>query len=268
MALVWRDEPEPKKKKNPLGGGPSIPSPNGVPNIYSQNPLTGGPNGVSTMGLANPGSILQAIMANQQPQYPTYQNAYDPGLLAAYQGINPDSRGMDQFRKEALRTGPSPWADLANEKLDTYRRQGLNQIAKGAAGEAAGARTQLAMRGGLDSGASERIAKSAARNYLDLGQELRSDVTGKRQDVAIADEKNRVSQLGALPGMELAWTAPQLEKAKYASQLDMQDRAGRNAWNMGLYNSQMAAWAAQQQANAIRDSGKKGGLFGWDFLFL
>lgn len=71
------------------------------------------------------------------------------------------------------------------------------------------------------------------------------------------DEQNRIKMLSELPGMEQnranAWQT--------VRQGDMANLIGNNKalndYTMGVYGKQMDAWAADKQATATENSGKK-----------
>lgn len=68
------------------------------------------------------------------------------------------------LKSQYQKAGGSAWQDmqLANQKVQ--QQAGLDQASKGAAAANAQAQSQLAMRGGLSSGARERIATGGAQN--------------------------------------------------------------------------------------------------------
>jgi len=121
---------------------------------------------------------------------PEGANVVDP-LQLGLAGIGQPSRtGLDALRGEALRTGPSNFARL-------QAQQAQENIAQQAAGGAATARGNLAARGGLSSGARERLEQNTILQSLFTGQQA-------RQGISQADELNRQGLLRALPGAELA----------------------------------------------------------------
>lgn len=206
-----------------------------------------------------------------KPVDPTWSNIFDPKTMSLtpeistrLDGINTDKRGINQFRSEALRTGRSPWAMLAHKGQDLEQGKALDLGTRTAASQGAGARGQLAMRGGLTSGARERIAGNQANSVLDMTQNVAGQGAQNRLQIDMNDEQNRIGQLGQLPGMENLAIQPDLDKTKLygqARQLDIGNTIGnnqsKNAFDMGLYGEKMKAWAAEKQAKAIDDSGKK-----------
>jgi hypothetical protein len=210
-------------------------------------------------------------MYMDQPGDLAYTQGYDPKTMSMtpelerrLSGINVDQRGMNKFRGEALRTGPSSWATLANKQQNLEERMARQRAMSEGASGAAGARSQLAMRGGLSSGAKERLARDANKNYLMMSQDIGAQGTKNRGQISMNDEQNRITQLGQLPGMENQAIQGDLAKLSMWGQGRQFDtnqavnEAGRkNDYNLGRYKEKMAAWGANQQANATAKSGKK-----------
>lgn len=224
-----------------------------------------------------------------KPSVPAYQGYnYTPTqtqnvagqVKNAYGGIQADQRGLNAFRQQALRTGPSAWLNGAENKSrmeDSYAR---DRVAQSAAGQAAQARSQLAMRGGLNSGARERVAKDAARNSMIGSQQVGAQGRITRAGLGMQDEQQRQQALAQLPGMEIQALQPKLAGAAAYSNALGQDRSAQlqnsqfNAqmgYNMNKDQNAWSAWMAEQQnkANAAnRDSDTQqwsaehtGGLF-------
>lgn len=243
------------------------------------------------MGFADvTNDLLNQIQNNKEKEYqdkygynpwgfpgapPAYVNPYDPKSMSLVSqmgdkinGLQTDKSGINAYRAEALRKGPSTWAGLANAQQDMMAKNARSSASSSAANQAAGARSSLAMRGGLDSGARERIAQSSSKNLLDMNQKINQDVAGNKMQIGMNDEQNRISQLGALPGLENTALQPDLERTKLlgnAYQIDNSNQfaanQGLNQYNQNKYATQMAGWAAGQQANATRNSGGGGCCF-------
>jgi hypothetical protein len=205
-----------------------------------------------------------------QPVRPNYQPAFDPYTMSMFpwaQGAVPgetDKQGINKYREEALRSGPSAWAGLSNQKQDMEGERAREKLAGETASRQADAESALAMRGGLDSGARERLASSGMKDYLSGSQGIAQQGMTNKLQVSLNDEQNRISQLGALPGMENTARQGDFQRAAMLGQAkegdirnQMNDNLGRNAFNMAGYDAAMRSWAANQQANATANSGKK-----------
>lgn len=212
-----------------------------------------------------------ALAPGERPGRPMYQPSYDPRTMGIsdelngrLNGIQMDKRGLNKFRGEALRTGPSAWASLATRQQGVEGAKARQDAAKAGAGQAAEARSALAMKGGLRSGASERIARDSMRNQLAMGQQIGQKESDNKLSIGMNDEQNRVNQLGQLPGMEIAALQPEFDKTKLWGQGKQYDIGNRinetdknNAFDLQRYHEEMQAWGANQQANATANSGKK-----------
>lgn len=207
-----------------------------------------------------------------QPFRPEYRQSYNPLNMGTAQStagmlnqIGLKDKGLAQFRSEATRSGPSAWAGMANEAQDMATRQGRDQASQQSAGQAAEARSTLAMRGGINSGARERVAKSAMQNSMMANQNIsRQDQTNKMQ-IGMNDEQNRITQLSQLGGMENQANQVDLGKLgamQNSQQFDTKNAVSegrdRNLFNMQNYHEQMAAWGANKQANAQAQAGGGG----------
>lgn len=202
---------------------------------------------------------------------PGYNQAYDPSTMSMLPGteerlnaLQMDTTGLDKFRKEATRKGSSAWARLQSNKQFQEELAAREKAKSEARSATAQAESDLAMKGGLSSGARERQKIAGARDVLAMSQDVGRQGNLNRLQIGVNDEQNRIAQLSQLPGMENQLFQANLQKenmwnsAKNAdiARLDAENQR-RNAYNMDIYKTQMADWAATQQANATANSGKK-----------
>lgn len=206
------------------------------------------------------------------PNSPGFSPIYGPWMDLTPQvdqrlnAINTKGLGsaVDAFRDEALRKGPSQWAKLSNLEQDSLSAGARDRGAQTSRGQTAQALDMLAQTGGLSSGARERTAQAGAKNYIDMSQDIgRQDQLNKMQ-VGINDEKNRITQLSQLPGVEQQALQPLFQKegiwqnaANQNQQNMVKANEYANSFNQNLYSQQMQAWAADKQAQATENSGKK-----------
>lgn len=205
-----------------------------------------------------------------QPDRPAYSAAWDPSMAFAPElqsrlnGINLNTAGLDKFRGEAMRNGPSTWANLA--QAQNQAQSGISKdkaVTEARSGDRT-AEADLASKGGLSSGAEERIARGGAKNLLAVGQDNARQTNLNSMQIGINDEQNRISQLGQLPAMENTAFQDSMQKENSwdtARMADINAASGenqrRNSYNQNVYNQQMQAWAASKQANATENAGKK-----------
>ncbi len=193
------------------------------------------------------------------PSTPSFVQAYDPATmnLADYLSGKYDNAGIKSYREQALRKGPSQWAALAQQQNAQNTAASQDKAASTARGQEAQMEDELAMQGGLSSGARERAAQAGANNYMNMEQDLARQGNQNAMQIGMNDEQNRIQQLSALPGMDQS-QAQMYEQAKQqdiANKMNATDRV--NAYNQNLYNKSMEAWGAGKQADATAASGKK-----------
>lgn len=184
----------------------------------------------------------------------TLANQFDPIVL--------NTQGLDKFRQEALRDGPSVWAGLQDERLNQQNEYAMDNIMRTQRGQTNQAIADMASSGGVANASRERLAQQAMRNAMFNRQEQRQNFGDQRLNVQIQDEQNRVNQLGQLPGMELQALQPQFQNREFeakAREFDinnaLSERDASRAFEMDRYKEYMKDKAAQRQADATRDSG-------------
>lgn len=201
-------------------------------------------------------------------------------------GINLDKTGLNEIQNRALDKGPSAWAQMASQQQNQQSEQQKSQAQGQGAGAQADARAGLAMRGGLQSGARERLAMGGANNQMNNMQSINAQNAQAQGNIGLQDQENKNSMLMQLPGMQLASLQPEMQKAgawqsmaqneqgltnqnnlanmgaqNQANQFNMQNTLGaigqKNDQAQNQYNEQMKSWAAEQQARATEKSGQK-----------
>lgn len=184
-----------------------------------------------------------------------------------------DVRATDLFRPTTI-TGSevqkqmeeSPWYKMALEKQGAEQARLMDQAARQQAGSLAGARTQLAMRGGLRGGTAERLAMAGSENLANLMQQQRMAGAIERGQLGMqgADLASRLAQLNAQ-----TMTDAQARNI-YAGmgELDKQ-----RAYNLAKYQEEMKGYAAEKTGQALGKEPKPGlfsdpiGYFGKYFEF-
>lgn len=143
------------------------------------------------------------------------------------------------MQKEALRKGPSAWQNLSKVQNSFKQADAKEKGASTVAGQTAKAYSDLAAQGGLSSGARERIADTGVKSGVSMAQDIARQGDLKDLEIGIQDEANRLNLMGNVASQENT-------RASKAS-----DAATRQ------YEALMSAWAADKQANATANSGKK-----------
>lgn len=216
------------------------------------------------------------LMKKQQdamPKMPELESLLDPstGLLKdQYQmkwagDINPDMRGIEAFRDRALSTGPSSWATAALDKQKLEEQSLRDSTQQQGASAAAQARSGMASRYGLSPAAAERLAKSQMRNQMMGMQNVAMSGAKARADIGLQDEQMKNQFLQALPGQENALADIAFKNRQGQMGVDSTNIQGAIAQKsaadqaaMTKYQEQMKAYAANQNAQAMRESGSGG----------
>lgn len=205
---------------------------------------------------------------SKQPQYPTYQQGYDPTKQSNLPQLQQELSGLGGITQQGLRAtanqafsrGASPWAQLAQNRQRLQEQAQRDQLQKEGAARQAEARSALAMRGGLSSGARERLARSGMRDQLLGAQDVSRQGAQSALQIGMQDEANRQKALQAIPSM----AAPGINMAQlgqqtraFDTQQQVDEAARRNQFDLAKYQSDMAAWAAGQQAMAMAQPAPK-----------
>lgn len=227
------------------------PAPAGAaPGANGYNPY---PNG-SPMNATSPFSPYYGM-----PTAPGFTQGYDPSSMSMTDYLKTvyDPSGFNAFKDQATRVGPSAWANLATQDQGAQAAKTKSADASQANAQTAQAEDDLASRGGLSSGARERATIEGSKNYLSMSQGVEQQKNLNDLQIGMNDQQNKIQELSQLPGMEQQ-QAGMWENAKntdVSNAVSANDKA--NSYNQNLYNTQMQAWGANQQANATANAGKK-----------
>lgn len=194
-----------------------------------------------------------------------YQNFLDDELLKpklqSFTGIETlPGKGMltartisgEDIQREMAK---SPWLSMAFQRQEAEQSRLMDQAARQQAGALAGARTNLAMRGGLRGGAAERLAASGAENLTNLMQQQRQAGAVERGQLGMqgADLASRIGQFNV--GQQAATDVTNL-------QTRLANLAALERRKLFEYGEGMKGFAAGKTAEGI-ESNKSTGLFGF-----
>jgi len=244
----------------------------------------------------------QGLNPDGSPVRPEFESQIDPatGLLKSqYQmsvdklqagkadlfELDPSSmEGLQAFKKEALREGPSQWAQLQQQMLEQQKGTDLDKAARQAGAAGAQARGSLAMRGGLSSGARERIATGGARDLMRSKQDIQRGSRASGLQLLSDDERNRLAMLSQVPGFETDIGKFNVDQRTGQQQFNIGQQTDADRFNiegagrtkafnieaalrgigqergeeMDIYKEQQKKWAAGKQAEATAASGGGG----------
>lgn len=256
------------------------------------------------------GATPDSASNSGMPKYPTLNSLLDEGgnLKSQYQlqarpdvgyqsqigeldkrlgGINLNTQGIEKVREYATGSGPSAWGKLMEENQRMGEQDRRNQNAASNASAQSGAFSQLASKGGLSSGARERLALQGSRSLNASQQDIARQGQEQRIGIGGQDEAQRLQLLSQLPGMEVQALQPDFQKASmwgnlanaeankqsdlalsnraYSTDVEklnklgaLQENARLDQSNLGAYSEAMKAYAANQQAKATAASGSGG----------
>lgn len=179
---------------------------------------------------------------------------YKPGTL--------DLGNIETFQKlrgRAMTEGPTQWAKLMQDQQRLEQAGLTDQAARQAMSGAAQARGSLAMRGGLSSGARERLAQGMGRSLLGARQDVARQGAMQRANILTQDEQQKLDLLKAVSGQEVSVAGKNLETQNQAQQWNLQqaleDQRRSQEFAQNQYAEKMKAMAAEREAQATEKSG-------------
>lgn len=200
-----------------------------------------------------------------------------------------DPRALDAMRDRAMSGENSPWLKMQLEKQGQGELGLRDQAAQQALSGASTARSQMAMRGGMGSGASERIAQSTSRDMNAARQAIGRQGASDRLGLGIANDQTNMGLLGATAAADTTRGGQMLDQSKFNSGLTydaakttinndltaqlhgsdqnfaaQQFNVGNNLGaigqdnnnKIGIYDDAMKGYGAGAAANAISKGGK------------
>jgi hypothetical protein len=158
---------------------------------------------------------------------------YASGATAGILGSR-DTAGYDALRDRAIGSGPSPWLNLQLDRQKAEEAQKLDEANAATAGATAGAESAAAMRGGVSSGALERLRGGGLEAALKGQQGIRALGANERLGLQIADEDTRTKLLSQLPSESRAQTEQLLGGTKFLTGVGQAENL--SAADIGLKN--------------------------------
>lgn len=195
---------------------------------------------------------------------PTEQN---PALPESLTVVNPFQeqiqRQLDELEKFATSEEDSIWLQKQKENIQLRADESRDLMRGNIARQVSTAREALAARGGLRSGAAERLEERGIEAAQMAEQGIGRDVAGLNLQAELAEAGNKLSTLQGLPsltssvaGQELGRQQTNVSNVLTQRQQDIQNRLKDFEIRAGIE-------AARRQAEAQRDIAQNtGGLFG------
>jgi len=142
---------------------------------------------------------------------------------------------------------PSAWEAKLNTAQGLEQQKALEQAQLQSAAGTAGIQSRLAMRGGIGGGAMERAATQGANNLMQANTSIGMQGALQRANNTVTADDRQNAML------ESAGAGQQVGIANVLGQNQMLNEA-----NLGTYNAQMQAAAAQEQAKATAKAAAPG----------
>ena len=148
----------------------------------------------------------------------------------------------------------SPWIAMAREKNKLMDVEGRDKImGQGQAG-AAMAADNLAMQGGLTSGAQERLAGKASTDVMDRMQDLGRQSAQREADLGIEGGRERMNILGQVAGMEQ-------QGGMFNTKMAQDEARRKSDYDMDLYGHNAELYGNEKMARATEKAGNSGSSF-------
>lgn len=173
---------------------------------------------------------------------------------------------LDAINSRALSSGPSPWMNMQLQKQGQEEHNAMNGAVQQAQSGTAGNLSNLAMRGGLSSGAMERASRFGAQDLNAARQGVQNQGAMARTNIGIADDAQKTALLGQAAGLNVDYrNAANASNAantgirnqtNLINQQSLADQARQETgFGMDKYKQQMSSWGAANTANAIASAG-------------
>lgn len=187
------------------------------------------------------------------PSLEGYRDLTTGKLLDQYKFDPYQGEAVGKLKEQAFAQGDSPWAQLQLKKLGLEQSGLMDQAAKQQMQGMSQGQANLAMSGGLSTGARERMARMGARDLMMARQGISRQGAQGRMGIQESDINRKQGLLSDFANTE--------QKAQEMNLGTMKSDIDRQAMFEGnRYNEQMRAWAAKQSADAQRAaaSGSRG----------
>lgn len=167
---------------------------------------------------------------------------------------------LNKLVGNATASGPSQTAQYLQDANKRNMNNSLDQAEALGRGNMASMNSNLAMRGGLDSGARERMGRAGGFETMMNKQRIMNDASGADLDILAKDEQNKQGMLQALPASLLAQAGFQQGNKRFDIENTLNTVGNK-------YNTDMSGWAANQAAREQAQlANKKDGLLGLGFM--
>lgn len=227
------------------------------------------------------GNVIENPVLNPdgtlKDQFKTTFSSILPQVRQELGGVNQDLSGLNAIKQRAL-SAPgtvSPWLALQQQHLGSQLDQMRDDSTASGASSLADATSGLARGGGLGGGASERLARQGMFDQNKARQQISRFGIDQGNNLAVQDENTKNQMLQQLPGLQNQAYQNDLGKSntilnqmskeqtgaedaqKSNLQNVMNELQSKRSFDLGQYQSKLAAWGAGKTADAQANAGKK-----------
>ena len=218
-------------------------------------------------GLDNERRGLMPDGSPMRPEYESWLNTETGLMKDQYQMkpglLDPTSlEGFQELKKRVMTQGPSAYAQMMLEKQKLEEGQQKDMAARQAQSAAAQARSQLAMKGGMSSGARERLAMGGARDLMMQRQNVASQGQLSRAGLLAEDEAQRMKLLPGFAEGEAKIAEGNLGLQNKAQEWNimraLEEKRAKDAQDLDVYKEQIKKWGSEKEAAATSRGGGGG----------
>jgi len=177
-------------------------------------------------------------------------------------GVSDVSKAMSARALAA--PGTSPWEKMMLQRQGLEQSRALDEAKQRSATEAASTTGALAMRGGVGAGGRERAERAASRGLNLASAGVSQSGALQRADIGTSAEEQRLQAApqAVQAGLGLGGAYSQagqvdLRSSQQNIQNAMEQQRRKNVFGLDKYKAEMEKWAAERQAQAEENSGKK-----------
>jgi hypothetical protein len=231
------------------------------------------------------GKLLAQYQLGAQPGLDFHSTMGDENSrLAALPQLNNDPlHALEAFSQSG---SSNPWVDAQMQAEELQKGKAMGAATSSAQAGGAAAADQMAARGGLNSGAMERIATNTGNNISSGKQGVQGQDLAAKAGIQQQNVQNQLGVMENLPGQEVQALQPglqtqslwqqaagqnqqaqqQLEEQQQqyktgVNQFNIQNAEqglnAQNQFNLQSYANQIAGQAGKEQAWATANAGKK-----------
>lgn len=214
--------------------------------------------------------FAQGLNPDGSPIRPEYQTLLDPttGMLQEKYQVKPSLldpttlEGFQALKSKVLGKGPSEWANLMIDKQKMEEARAREALDRQTLSAAAQARSELARKGGMSSGARERLAGQMGREQLLGRQQVGAQGMTSRLGILTEDEAQRNKLLPGFTEGEAKMAQNRLDTQNKAQEWNilksLEEKRAKDAQDLAVYQEQIKKWGSEKEAEATRASGGGG----------